>query len=253
MDALAPGLGRDSVVILPTSTSVGADACIVVGDLDIESLKGVPTYGLEKSVAQYAFVRNLQKQGKNPADYPFKNMDPAAASQAMQTNQENIQSIQVWNPFVLQTLRTRDGSKVLFDSSTIPEEIIDCVVVGKDVLERPKGEEFACCVIDTYYSVCRLLEDPEEGDATLVALGEKFSNLGLEDMKLVVQQTRFYDTPDKALGLFNDATFQNDTMPTVVQFCLDNGIVDKRPSVAFDQPAQVSFITKYIERVKSGK
>src|SRR5262249_4201230 len=31
MDVLAPSLTRDSVAILPTSTSAGADACIVVG------------------------------------------------------------------------------------------------------------------------------------------------------------------------------------------------------------------------------
>jgi hypothetical protein len=48
LDTLAPSLGRLSVAILPTSTSVGADACITVGIDDIDSLKGVPVYGLEK-------------------------------------------------------------------------------------------------------------------------------------------------------------------------------------------------------------
>ena len=36
-------------------------------------------------------------------------------------------------------------------------------------------------------------------DDTLVALGAKFSSLGLEDMKLVVQQTKFYKTPQDAM------------------------------------------------------
>ena len=60
---------------------------------------------------------------------------------------------------------------MLFDSSTIPEEIIDMVVVGKDVLEKPGGEDFACAVIDTFYQLNELLADPEKGDETLVALG----------------------------------------------------------------------------------
>ncbi|MEO0530408.1 MAG: hypothetical protein AAF266_07485, partial [Planctomycetota bacterium] len=38
MDSLAPATGRDSVAILPTSTSVGADACIAVGIDSIEAL-----------------------------------------------------------------------------------------------------------------------------------------------------------------------------------------------------------------------
>jgi NitT/TauT family transport system substrate-binding protein len=131
MDILAASLGRDSVVILPTSTSDGADAVIVTGIDNVDQLSSVESYGLEKSVSQYMFERNLEEMGKDPANFTFKNMDPAAAAMAMQTKQENIQSIVVWNPFVLQTLRTRDGSKVLFDSTTIPGEIIDMVVMAK--------------------------------------------------------------------------------------------------------------------------
>ena len=201
MDALAPSLGRDSVAVLPTSTSVGADACLVVGIEDLDDLAGKETRGLELSVSQYAFERNLELAGKDPADYPFKQMDPEAAATAMQTGKENVKSIMVWNPFVLQTLRMRPEAKRLFDSSTIPEEIIDMVVVGKDVLEKPGGGDFVCAVIDTFYRVSKLLEDPQEGDATLVALGAKFSNLKLEDMKVVVKETKFYKTPDEALAL----------------------------------------------------
>ncbi len=88
MDTLAPALTRDSVVILPTSTSIGADACIAVGIDNLDGLKGKPTHGLEMSVSQYCFERNLELQGKTIADFPFKNMDPGAAAQAMQTNQQ---------------------------------------------------------------------------------------------------------------------------------------------------------------------
>lgn len=251
MDSLAPCLGRDSVAVLPTSTSVGADACIVVGIGEIDDLKGKTTYGLEKSVSQYAFERILIKQGKDPKGFPFRNMDPAAAAQAMQTGQENIQSIMVWNPFVLQTLRTKEDSARLFDSSEIPEEIIDMVVVGKDVLGKPEGEQFVCAVIDAFYRVNRLLADPSERDDTLVALGAKFSNLGLEDMKIVVQETQFYATPDEALGLYESQKFQNETMPMVVDFCVSHDIVDRKPVVGFGDPAaQLNFDTTFIKKVK---
>jgi NitT/TauT family transport system substrate-binding protein len=251
MDSLAPCLGRDSVAVLPTSTSVGADACIVVGIDNVDALKGKPTHGLEKSVSQYAFERNLELQKKDPKEFPFKNMDPGAAAAAMQTGQAEIQSIMVWNPFVLQTLRTREGTKVLFDSATIPEEIIDMVVVGKDALEKPGGEDFVCAVIDAFYRLNELLADPDEGDETLVALGAKFSNLGLEDMKIVVQQTKFYKTPDEALGLYEGETFQKETTPRVVDFCVSHDIVEKKPTVGFgDAGAQLNFDADFIKRVK---
>jgi NitT/TauT family transport system substrate-binding protein len=271
MDSLAPALGRPSVAILPTSTSVGADACITVGIDSLEDLKGKTTYGLEKSVAQYAFERCLTKQGQDPADFPFRNMDPGAAAQAMQTGQANIDSIQVWNPFVLQTVRTRDGAKVLFDSSTIPEEIIDMVVIGKDSLSKPGGQDFACCVIDTFYQTCTSLgaalgNDPltedqakevvakltEDQRKALVALGAKFSNLPDVDMCQVVRATRFYKTANEGIGLFTNANFQGTTMPTVTTFCVDHGIVDSKPTVGFaDSAASLNFDPQFMQKVSS--
>ena len=272
MDSLAPAISRPSVALGPTSTSVGADACITVGVDDIDSLKAISTYGLEKSVAQFAFERGLVKKGYDPKEFTFKNMDPAAAAQAMQQGQENINSIQVWNPFVLQTVRTRDGATVLFDSSIIPEEIIDMIVVGKDVLDKPGGENFACCLLDTFYQLSKQLgpslgTDPltaseatdlvatldDDQKKTLVALGSKFSNLPAEDMAIVVRATRFYKTADEGLALYNSKSFQTGTTPTVTDFCVSHNIVDEKPSVGFDDDAaQLNYTTKFMERVKSG-
>lgn len=264
MDVLAPSLSRDSVAILPTSTSFGADACITVGIDTLDDLKGKTTYGLEKSVSQYTFERNLELKGLDPKDFPFKNMDPAAAAQAVQTGQENIKSIVVWNPFVLQTLRTREGTKRLFDSTTIPEEIIDMVVIGKDALAKEGGENFACAIIDTFYQISQRLGSSLDWDQTsdkkltddekktLVALGAKFSNLGLEDMKEVVKETRFYSTPDAGLTLFNSEKFQKTTTPKVTKFCASHDIVDKEPTVGFNSSnSQLNYTTKYIEKVKA--
>lgn len=249
IDSLAPSLGRDTVAILPTSTSDGGDACIVVSN-DLQTLKSRATYGLEKSVSQYCFERNLVLKGLNPSDYQFLNMDPAAAAQAMQTKQENIDSIMVWNPFLLQTLRTRTDAKVLFDSSSIPEEIIDMVVMGKDSLNRPGGDRFACAVCDTFYQLNVMLNDPTTGDEIALEIGEKFSKLGLDDMKKVLKQTKFYGTPEDGMKLFNKAEFQNKTMPTVVKFCVDHNMLDKEPNIGFGKPnSQFNFDVQYMKKV----
>lgn len=252
MDILASTLRRASVAILPTSTSDGADAVIVTGVEDVDALAKTDVFGLEMTVSQYMFERNLEIAGKNPADYSFKNMDPAAAAQAMQTKQENIDAIAVWNPFVLQTLRTREGSKVLFDSKTIPGEIVDMVVMGDDSLQKPGGTAFATAIVEAFYEVNKLLADPEKGDATLTALGDKFSTLPLEDMKVVVEQTKFYKTPDEALALLKDGgPFMTEIMPKVVDFCVSHGIVESKPAIGFRDPAaQLNFDPQYIQQVK---
>lgn len=250
MDALAPATSLDSVAILPTSTSRGADACITVGIDSLDDLKEVETFGLEKSVSQYAFERCLEKKGLDPSEFKFRNMDPGNAALAMQTGDKNIKSIMVWNPFVLQTLRDRDGSKRIFDSQEIPEEIIDMVVASKASLAKPGGDKFAGAVIDAFYRVNALLADEAERSTTLTQLGEKFSSLGVDDMEIVVQETQMYATAAEGIGLFEKASFAEQTMPTVVQFCTSHDIVDTAPTVAFGDPsAQLNFDASYMQSV----
>jgi hypothetical protein len=87
-----------------------------------------------------------------------------------------------------------------------------------------------------------------------VDLGAKFSSLGLEDMKIVVEQTRFYKTPDEALGLYEGDKFQQETMPKVVDFCVSHDIVSEKPKVGFGDPdAQLNFDVSYIQKVQAKK
>lgn len=253
MDVLAPSLGRKSVAILPTSTSAGADACIVSGINSLEELKGKQSFGLEASVSQYMFERALEELGQNPKDFPFSQMDPAAAAIAMQNRQDGINSIVVWNPFVIQTLGALKGdAKVLFDSTKIPEEIVDMVVLGEDVLNKPGGKAFAYCIVEAFYTVNNMLEASTTRDDTLVSLGKKFGALPLEDMKVIVQQTQFYKTPQDGIALFSNQTFQTELMPRVIDFCAGHGIVEQKPAITFgSDPAQLRFDTSYMLKVES--
>ena len=97
------------------------------------------------------------------------------------------------------------------------------------------------------------MADPTKGDQTLVALGAKFSGLNLEDMKQVVQQTRFYATPEAALALFEGDKFRQETMPKVADFCLSHGISDKKPTFAFAAgDAQLTFDSEFLSGLRDG-
>lgn len=223
-------------------------------------------YGLEKSVSEYAFVRGLEKLGKNPQDYTFANMDPGAAAQAMQQKQAGVEAIVVWNPFVLDTVEKRPDTHVLFDSTLIPAEIIDMVVVAQASLDKLGGGDFAKAVAATYYAVNQRLADPATHDATLVAIGEKFSSLKLATMEKVVQQTLFYKSPEWGIGLFSGGDafpfkagvttegFPTTITPRVVDFCVSRGIVERKPLIVFGAKsaavADVRFTTEYMQEVK---
>ena len=247
IDILGAAGSRNSVAILPTSTSAGADACIVAGVNSLEELAGKPTRGLEKSVSQYCFDRCLEKLGKNPADFPFSQMDPEQAALAFQGKNDGINSIMVWNPFVMQSIRSRSDAKVLFSSETIPEEIIDMVVLGKDSLSKPGGDAFAKALVETFYTMTQRMANPKTSDETLIGIGARFAKLELEDMKTIVQQTKFFSDPNDAKRLFADERFQKETMPLVSKFCVKYGLTTTPVELSYgDAKGLMDFSTKYI-------
>ncbi len=259
MDVLNPSLQRKSVAVLPTSTSDGADACLVEPGINsVQDLKKTKTYGLTESVSQYVFVRCLELVGENYADYPFSNLDPGEAAKNMQAKSKGTEAIMVWNPFLLQTLKIRRDVKVLFDSSRIPEEVIDMVVIGEDVLNQLGGKEFACAIIDCYYEFNKMLQDPAQRDELLVALGRKFSSLDLAEMKKATTQTRFYKTPEEGLALFANDKFHKRMGSIVDLYGRLKIIKGKPPTFGFGSADKASgvhlrFDPTFIQMVKDKK
>jgi len=243
LDALSPALSRPSTVILPTSTSAGADALIVTSAIkSVADLKGRKVLGLGKSVSEYCFARNLQVLGLNESEFTFSNMDPGAAAVAMQQKQAGVDAILVWNPFVLETLNKRSDVRVLFDSSSIPGEIIDSVTMSQASLEKPGGAAFAHAVIDTFYAINQRLADSKLRDDTLVAIGEKFSHLDLASMKKVVEQTRFYGTPEAGLAVLTGEPTKA-IMTKVTDFCVKQELVKSAPKLGYGTPGETPGVT----------
>ncbi|MHA2279844.1 MAG: hypothetical protein ACXAC5_03080 [Promethearchaeota archaeon] len=256
MDVLNPSRTRNSVAFMPTSTSNGADALIVRGNItSLDQLKGKRIYGLSKTVSEYMFARNVEMRKGNLTDFNFTNMDPAAAATALQQGQENVEAIAVWNPFALQTLNQRPDARVLFDSTSIPGEIIDMVVIGEDALNRPGGDRAAKAVCETFYRLNKRLANSSTRDDTLIALGEKFANLTLKQMRQCVRQTRFYDTPKAGIGVFTSADLPS-TMSKVVGFCERAEIIPpgkKPPSITYGSAkgANLRFDPQFMQAVSS--
>ena len=253
MDSLNPALGRTTTAILPTSTSAGGDKVIAVGIDSIEGLKGTPIYGLEKSVSQFTVIRGLEKSQQNPADYKFMNLAPEAAATALQTGSNDVKAICVWNPFAIQTLKTTNGSKTVFDSSIIAGEIVDQVIIGNDSLAKPGGEKFATCLCDIFYQVNTKLwnSDTTVQNAAREALKQDFApDLTLDDMETVLTDTQFYKTAKDGITLYTSDGFKT-TMETVVTTCKAMGVLEsKTPTIGYNDPnAQLNFTPKYMESV----
>ncbi|MBI4181614.1 MAG: hypothetical protein HY520_01445 [Candidatus Aenigmarchaeota archaeon] len=235
MDILGLCLSRESVAILINDTSEGGDMWLTTDPLlTWESLKNrkepLELHGLQNSVSHYVGVRLLERHGLGEDAVRWVNMDPGAAATAMQ--QGNLQNIVAWNPFCLNVLNANKKARVLGSSKEIPGEVMDLVVVDQKVLDQPGGKGFALALIDAYYRVMERLVDPKTQDDTVTAVGAKFSRLPLEEMRKVLDGTKYVTTPQAAIEFFTGPDCRV-TMTKVADFCMAHLNLEKRPTVGY--------------------
>lgn len=222
-DIPGPATSKPSTAVLATSTSFGADGVVVVVDENeavpdttkgrIEKfLKGKTVYGPDNSVSRYLFDEVLKRNGFAENFATFSDKDPEIAAQGIQTGKYDAAVL--WNPFLLQTLRAQlKGKKVVkvFDSTEIPGEIIDMVVMDDKALSTPEGQNAAKALAATYYALNKNLNDPKLGSETYVELGAEFANLNEEDMRICGKQTKFFGNPAEGV-----AAFASDKLPATM-------------------------------------
>jgi hypothetical protein len=144
-------------------------------------------------------------------------------------------------------LPTSKGAHGASESTAVADDTITMVVVGKDALSKPGGEDFAVALIDAFYEINYLLKENKERDIVLNQFSSRFG--GDLSAAETIKQAQLYDSPEAGLKLFEDAAFQNETMPRVVTFCVDQSWVDSKPTIGFGDPsAQLNFDPAYIKK-----
>ncbi|MDP3775395.1 MAG: hypothetical protein Q8Q85_14115 [Gemmatimonadales bacterium] len=249
LDMLTAGRSDTSVVVTATSNSWGGDRTIVPNGVTVDSLAGKPCRGLESTVSQYVFEESLRALGKNPAKYPYQNMEPDAAAAALKARDANIGCIAVWEPFALDAITLRGDVHVIADSRLIPAEILDTIVVGQSALDRPKGDEFVATLLDTYYAIVRELEDPATTEQAHRRLGKKVTDLDAASMKDVLTRSVLYRKPEWVVELFSDGNpypfpdgtkgmHLKDSTAKSVAWMLRKKVIKAAPTVGYGSKAQ---------------
>lgn len=250
IDILAFAQGRDSVAILPTSRSHGADGILVEKSItDIDGLKGVKVYGAAASVSEYMFRRCIEQNGKDPKDFSFVDMDPGNAASQVQSKAAEIRAVALWNPELKQSLASRDDVHILCDSTKLPDEILDMVVIGKDSLAKEGGDRFAQAIAETYYDFSKQLADPAKKDKALRALSKHFLNLEPAVIEELLKQTQFYETPEKGQAAFTKDHLKP-IMKTVSKTWIDAGHIKKAPSIGHSADKELFFDSSHMKAIK---
>jgi NitT/TauT family transport system substrate-binding protein len=168
--------GLDVRVVLVLDVSHGADVLMARPDIaTLADLRG-KRIGVESSaLGAYVLTRALQAAGLAPGQVvPV----PVAADQHERAYLDRrVDAVVTFEP-VKARLSAR-GAKVLFDSSQIPEEIVDVLVIHADVLAR-RGRAVAALVEGWY----RGLEHLQSGAADPSRLARRYGVPPGEAMRL---------------------------------------------------------------------
>ena len=228
MDTLSipSGGGVDTTALIVGDFSNGNDAVIVKGDGDLSSLAGKPVNLVELSVSHYLLARALDSVGLREADLDgVINTSDADMIAAFST--DDVEAVVTWNPLVSTILEDPNATK-LFDSSDIPGEIIDLLVVNTETLEA--NPNFGKAMVGAWYEVMGLMAAGDE--EVLTAMAEA-SGTDLAGYKAQLASTEMFYDPADAVSFTQSAELPS-TMVSVAEFLFDKGILGEgAPSADF--------------------
>jgi NitT/TauT family transport system substrate-binding protein len=228
MDTLSipSGSGVDTTALIVGDYSNGNDAVILKGEGDLASLAGKPVHLVELSVSHYLLARGLDSVGLAEADLAgVVNTSDADMIAAFAT--DDVQAVVTWNPLVSTIMEDPSANK-LFDSSNIPGEIIDLLVVNTETLEA--NPDFGRALVGAWYEVMGLMA---AGDAEVLTALAEASGTDLAGYQAQLDSTKMFWTPAEAVAFAADPALK-DTMVSVAEFLFDKGILGEgAPSADF--------------------
>jgi NitT/TauT family transport system substrate-binding protein len=222
MDALTiPAVGGvDSTALIVGDFSNGNDGIVSKTASAVSGLEGERVNLVELSVSHYLLARALEENGLAERDLTVVNTSDADMVSVF-TSTADVEHVVTWNPLLAEVAAYPDATK-LFDSSQIPGEIIDMMVVSTDVLEA--NPDFGRALVGAWYETMAIMSgDDAAGRAARAAMGEASGTdlAGYEDQ---LASTRMFYHPAEAVAFTRSPALVT-TMDNVRRFSDRHGLL----------------------------
>ena len=221
MDALSipAGGGVDSTALIIGDFSNGNDAVILKDKTALTDIAGQKVNLVELSVSHYLLARALDTVKLAEKDITVVNTSDADMVAAYGTG--DVTSVVTWNPLVSEIVAMPDAHKV-FDSSQIPGEIIDMMVVNTGTLKD--NPALGKALVGAWYEVMTLIiSGTPEGQAAKEEMA-KASGTDLAGFDAQLATTAMFFDAAKAVAFTKGAELPK-TMDLVRNFLFDHGIL----------------------------
>ena len=222
MDALTiPAAGGvDSTALIVGDFSNGNDGIVLKGEKKtLGDLKGMDVNLVELSVSHYLLARGLERAGLSEKDLKVVNTSDADLVAAFAT--DDVQAVATWNPLLAEIEATTGVTKV-FDSSQIPGEIIDLMVVNSDTLKD--NPELGKALTGAWYEIMATMSaDSDAGKAAREHMA-KASGTDLAGYEAQLAATKMFYSAKDAVAFVNSPKLPA-TMTKVAEFSFSHGLL----------------------------
>lgn len=220
--------GVDSTVIIVGDYSNGNDAVLVRNGLTLDKLPGQPIMLVQKTVSEYLLERAMVLNGQQAqlSKLHLINTSDSDIVPAFMNNSSNL-AVVTWKPLVSQIVAGKDVHSI-FDSSRIPGEILDLLVVRTEVLNRADGSgaKFAKAINGAWYETMRNMTGSGPAQMQALKISAAASGDSLDSYKEQLKTTYLFADP-KAAAEFTVGDTLKQKMDLVRQFCFKHGLLGK--------------------------
>jgi NitT/TauT family transport system substrate-binding protein len=222
MDALTiPAAGGvDTTALIVGDFSNGNDGVVLKGaNKTLKDIKGQNVNLVELSVSHYLLARGLETVGLKESDIKVVNTSDADMVAVYGT--KDVTAVTTWNPLLSEILTLPNSTKV-FDSSQIPGEIMDLMVVNTATLK--KNPALGKALVGAWYEIMGVMSGSDNAATTAKSAMAVASGTDLAGYEAQLASTKMFYTPQSALALVNsDALLK--TMQKVAGFSFDHGLL----------------------------
>ena len=221
MDALTiPAAGGiDSTALIVGDFSNGNDGIVFKGKSQLSDIKGQSINLVELSVSHYLLARALEKQGLAEKDIQVVNTSDADMASAFAS--ADVTAAVTWNPILSEIIKT-PGSHKVFDSSQIPGEIIDLMVVNTERLKA--HPELGKALTGAWYEVMSIMNGSDAKAKAARSQMAKASGTDLAGYDSQLAATRLFVKPAEAVA-FTQGKELKSTMQLVAEFSFAHGLL----------------------------
>jgi NitT/TauT family transport system substrate-binding protein len=226
MDALTlPAVGGvDSTALIVGDFSNGNDGIVMKNGKSVADLKGREIKLVELSVSHYLLARALAKNQMTEKDVSVVNTSDADIAAVFASDPAG--AVVTWNPPLMQC-RNVKGAAMVFDSSQIPGEIIDLMVVRTD---RPDTLKKA--LAGAWYETMAVMNGKgKEAKDAIVSMAQ-FAGGTEAEFRAQLKTTQMFYTPVEAAA-FTESPGLKATMEAVRSFSFEKGLFGDAKSKDF--------------------